>query len=106
MPAFASVSVPLPGDVIAIPALAVIALDLLGDVSALVAATVTLAAVERIAEAAAMNWLGDGSWGGWGGGKTAPAPSFRSFFLVCTIVELCCWWKWLSEIYGWHAGDI
>jgi len=90
MPAFASVAVPLPGDVIAIPALAVIALDWPGDVSALVAAAATRAAVEWMAEGAATYRLDDRGWGGWGGGITAPAPSFRSFFLVRTIVERCC----------------
>ena len=52
MPAFVSVAVPLPGDMIAIPALAVISLDWPGDVSALVAAAATRVAVERMAEAA------------------------------------------------------
>ncbi len=60
MPAFASVAVPLPGDVIAIPALVVIAVVLLGDVSTLVAAAVLRVAVEQMAEAVAMNRLGDG----------------------------------------------
>ena len=97
MPANASVAVPLSGDVIALPALAVIAVVLPGDVITLVAAAATRAAVDRMVEVAAVNWLDDG---GWGGGITA--PSFRSFFLACTMVERCCWWKWLAEMYGSH----
>jgi len=49
--------------VIAIPALVVISVVLPGDVSSLVAAAATWAAVEQMAEATAVNLLGDGDWG-------------------------------------------
>jgi hypothetical protein len=91
MPAFASVALPLPGDMIAIaiPALAVISVVLPHDVSTLVAVAATRAAVEQMGEAVAVNRLGDGGWGGgWGGGITA--PSFISWLLVPGIVERCC----------------
>ena len=79
-------------------ALLVISVVLLVDVSTLVAAAATRAAVERRAIAAAVNWLGDGSWGDWGDGITV--PSFVTFLLVRTIVERCCWWKCLAEMFG------
>ncbi len=79
-------------------ALLVISVVLLVDVSTLVAAAATRAAVERRAIAAAVNWLGDGGWGDLGDGITV--PSFVTFLLVRTIVERCCWWKCLAEMFG------
>ena len=68
MPAFASVALPLPGDMIAIaiPALAVISAVLPDDVSTLAAVAATRAAVAQMGEAVAVNRLGDGGWGGVG----------------------------------------
>lgn len=92
MPAFVPVAVPHKCIAVVLP----------GDVSTLVVVAATWAAVEQMAEAAAMNRLGDGGWGGWGGEITA--PSFRTFFLVRNIVKRCCWWKWLAEMYGSFTG--
>ena len=100
MPAFASVALPLPGDMIAIaiPALAVISAVLPDDVSTLAAVAATRAAVAQMGEAVAVNRLGDGGWGDWGDG--IPEPSVRSFFLVRAIVRRCCWWKCFAAMFG------
>ena len=62
------------------------------------AAAATRAAVKQRAEASACNWLGDVGWGDSGDGITV--PSFVTCLLVCPIVEKCCWWKCLAEMFG------
>ena len=61
------------------------------------AAAATRAAVKQRAEASACNWLGDVGWGDSGDGITV--PSFVTYPLVSAIVERCCWWKCLAEMF-------
>jgi hypothetical protein len=76
---------------------ALVVMSVVGDVSTLVAVAATRAAVERRAIAVTVNRLGDEGWGDWGDGITV--PSFVTYPLVSAIVERCCWWKCLAEMF-------